>query len=165
MAFNLFFVFAALVAHQCSAVPVVLPTSLLPSLTLTGVPLPTGALMDTGAGFKKPGDLFLSLPTELPTTLSTFTGSLSLPSPTGTFPLPGSLTISDSPFFHLKNDPTATPFVPIATGTDLPTGLPTPPSLLPTGVPSGIPTGLPTGLPTPSALRAAPGGLLRPGRD
>lgn len=145
----------ALVAQQVAAVPIVFPSSLLPSLTLTSIPLPTGAKLD-----HVPRDAELSL--SLPTSIDLSTISITLPSITVPTTLTGlpSLSISIPTSIILPSLSTTldkrTLSVPIATATGIPSGLPLPP--LPTGFPSGpIPTGpLPTGAPK------YPGGLLQP---
>lgn len=158
MARYIFSLFAALAAQQVAAVPVVFPSSLLPSLTLTGIPLPTGARLDHIPHVKPPRDAAdLSLSLSLPTSIDIPT-SIALPSITG---LP-SLSISIPTSIVLPTLTTSvvekrTLSIPIGTATGIPTGLPP----LPTGFPSGpLPTGpLPTGAPK------YPGGLLHPDQD
>lgn len=148
----------ALVAQQVAAVPIVFPSSLLPSLTLTSIPLPTGAKLDHA--YVHPRDAELALP--LLTSIDLSSLSITLPSITVPTTLTGlpSLSISIPTSIVLPSLSTTldkrTLSVPIAAATGLPTGLPLPP--LPTGFPSGpIPTGpLPTGAPK------YPGGLLQP---
>ncbi|PSR83223.1 hypothetical protein BD289DRAFT_483473 [Coniella lustricola] len=134
---------AALVAHNCSAVPVVLPSSLPASLsfslsiTPSSIPLPTGA--------------HLNIP--------------HLPLPTGIPGLPRAAEVIGKeqiePTFTAASAPTG----PVPTGA-LPTGLvPGGPArsggALTGAVPT--PTGLfPSGVPTPLAGKGIPGGLNIP---
>lgn len=105
---------AALVAQECTAVPVVLPTSLFPSLTVTGIPLPTGAKLDIPRRDQDEQDL--------PPFLPTLTG---LPSLTGLPALPTGLSQRD------EGEQNLPPFLPTLTGLPSLTGLPA----LPTGLP------------------------------
>lgn len=118
MALKLFLFTAALVAQQCSAVPMSLPSSLLPSFTFSGIPIPTGAHLDLPPpGRRDEEDL---VP---PPFLPTLTG-FSLP-PLPTFS-PGGVQKRD------EENLVPPPFLPTLTG--LPTGLLPPlPTLSPAG--------------------------------
>lgn len=151
MAPRLVFLIAALVAQQCSAVPVVLPASLFPSDTFSGLPLPTGAFLDIPKRDEVALPPLPGLPTGLPTGAPSLTFSLP--------PLPTGFLQKEKRQKFSSDLPTPTA---VLTGLPTASGLPTG---IPTGVPSGIPTGVPTGVATSlPAAHPVPGGLMRPGR-
>ncbi|KAJ4391515.1 hypothetical protein N0V93_005133 [Gnomoniopsis smithogilvyi] len=136
MARNILFILAALVAQECSAVPVVLPTSIFPSLTLTGVPLPTGARLDVGHHHSFPFSLpplptgsaevkreeDLALPTGLP---SLSVPILSLTDITSLLPLPtgGAEVKREGDFLTLPTDLSSLS-ISLPSLTSIPTALP-----------------------------------------
>lgn len=164
----------ALVAQQVAAVPIVFPTSLLSSLTITNIPLPTGAKLDhvprkedftltlsstTLTGFPLP------LPTDAKKHKPDFTLTLSSTTLTG-FPLPLptdakrdardlSLTLPSLSVSPTIGIPTGLPSlslsVTIPTSIDLPTytGTLLEKRTLSPAVPIGTATGFPSGLPPP----------------
>ncbi|KUI65262.1 hypothetical protein VM1G_00019 [Cytospora mali] len=130
---------AALAAQDCVAAPMVIPTPLLPSLSLSGVPLPTGGLIGVAGsprGGKREEDL--PRPASIPFTLPSL--SLSLPSvpplPTGT-PAEKRQDFASLPGFPsslLKSSSLSASQLP-KRGDEV---LPTLPFTLPTGLPTGL---------------------------
>lgn len=185
MAFQRILLIAALVAQECLAVPVRLPTGLFPSYTLSEIPLPTGAHLDnsrptflpsftltghplvTGAPDLSRTDgksppLLPSLtewptPTGLPSDLPSLTGvPTGLPSLTSLTVISLPTTLPETSSSSLLSERGEATLVTLATG--LPSGFPTLTKSQP-----DFPTGFPTGLPWPSSDRN-PGGQLVPGR-